>query len=383
LRTFPSVFIVFDVPVNLHVLPCVQRSVRSIQQPSLPPSEEKTPHFSFVFSSGYCRCISFHFGCPSMSAQSRRMATPPTLGPVSPVTVQEALKAFSEIQRLAVQDNRDPERFLASRDGTAAAAATGTGGAAPATRSGSLANGRSTRSASSATPGQHGAPPAAGKSSGGGATTDADTSQLKKRLELAETVIKKLHDKNRALQAEVNSLKTTQMPNAGAGPAASRPPTGAAAEAPRPTTADQASLQLRVREQEATIAALRAQLQQVQATAAAAAAVGAAPTSSPAGGAATSVSDATAAAELRLVREQLVQSRKQYDALATVNLDCVREGEATGKVNKEVKAFFVTTRQKMLEDSAAQEAERALLHGRIAELEVQLAHARNQQGGTS
>jgi hypothetical protein len=293
------------------------------------------------------------------------------------VTVQEALKAFSEIQRLAVQDNRDPERFLASRDGTAvAAAATGTGGAAPATRS--LANGRSARSASSSTPGQHVVPSAVGKSSSGGAT-DADTSQLKKRLELAETVIKKLHDKNRALQAEVNSLKKSQMSDAGAGVAASRPPTGAAAEAPRPTTADQASLQLRVREQEAAIAALRAQLQQVQATAAAAgAAAAAAPTSSPAGGAATSVSDTTAAAELRLVREQLAQSRKQYDALATVNLDCVREGEATGKVNKEVKAFFVTTRQKMLEDSAAQEAERALLHGRIAELEVQLAQARSQ-----
>jgi hypothetical protein len=64
--------------------------------------------------------------------------------------------------------------------------------------------------------------------------------------------------------------------------------------------------------------------------------------------------------------------QKQLSDLRTVNLRSIDNGEATGKVNKEVKDFFHLSRQKMLEDSAALEVERSLWNAALLAAEDSL-----------
>uniref|UniRef100_A0A7S1MT80 Uncharacterized protein n=1 Tax=Neobodo designis TaxID=312471 RepID=A0A7S1MT80_NEODS len=80
----------------------------------------------------------------------------------------------------------------------------------------------------------------------------------------------------------------------------------------------------------------------------------------------TSAPDATRDAskrsmcDLALARAETRLLQKQLNEIRAVNLRSIDKGEATGKVNKEVKDFFHLTRQKIIEDAAAVEVERAL-----------------------
>lgn len=81
------------------------------------------------------------------------------------------------------------------------------------------------------------------------------------------------------------------------------------------------------------------------------------------------------AIELAVVRGQCKQLQKQLDDLRKVNLSYIQQGEGTGKVNKEVKAFFQATRAKFIDDAARLEAERTCWGALALELERSLCAA--------
>lgn len=79
--------------------------------------------------------------------------------------------------------------------------------------------------------------------------------------------------------------------------------------------------------------------------------------------------------ELKLVKAQVKTLTRQLEELRAVDVGCIEAGAATGKVNKEVKAFFVTTRAKLQEDAAHHEVERAAWNRRLLDAEAQLCDA--------
>jgi hypothetical protein len=96
-----------------------------------------------------------------------------------PVSVEDALRLFNEIQQLTVRDAQDNERFGASA---------GRSGAANPSSS----NTNSINKASSA-----GA--AGGKAASRPAAAVGNEAELRRQVELSEAVMKKLHAKNKAL----------------------------------------------------------------------------------------------------------------------------------------------------------------------------------------
>merc|ERR1712083_546182 len=58
--------------------------------------------------------------------------------------------------------------------------------------------------------------------------------------------------------------------------------------------------------------------------------------------------------DISLLNMRLATLQKQHDELFDAKLECINQGEATGKVNKEVKSFFVATRQRLINDAALQ-----------------------------
>lgn len=66
---------------------------------------------------------------------------------------------------------------------------------------------------------------------------------------------------------------------------------------------------------------------------------------------------------------------QQYGALVDSKLECIAQGESTGKVNKEVKAFFQALKQKLLDDAIYYDASRAALNEALFDAEYKLASA--------
>lgn len=77
--------------------------------------------------------------------------------------------------------------------------------------------------------------------------------------------------------------------------------------------------------------------------------------------------------ELRIAKHEIASLKKQLEELMAAKVECIIAGEGTGKVNKEVKAFFVACRQRQLEDVARLDAERVLWNEKIFKLEQLLA----------
>lgn len=255
-----------------------------------------------------------------------------------PITVDEALRLFNEVSNLTVRDAQDNERFAESRSKPNQAASSAAAGASKRTSS----------STNRTTP----------------RGTEAD---LRRQLELSEAVMKKLHAKNKALTQELEELKQ-QMRNSGGNTA--RP-----ANAKQLSSSDQLeleSLRKRVVEQDALIKQMK------QASSRPSSAHGKPPL---ANSSTNNIENNSAAVPptSKLLEKRILQLQQQYDALMDVKLECIRDGESTGKVNKEVKSFFVSSRQKMMDDAAFHEAERVLLNEKIAKLENELIRYQQQK----
>lgn len=63
----------------------------------------------------------------------------------------------------------------------------------------------------------------------------------------------------------------------------------------------------------------------------------------------------------------------QYNEIVNVKLECIAQGEATGKVNKEVKAFFTALKQKVMDDAVHYEVQRAAMNEALFDAEMKLA----------
>ena len=118
-----------------------------------------------------------------------------------PVTVEEALKLFNEVQQLTVRDAQDSERFGVGEGG-------GTGGGSG---TGRTSNASTTAAASGGLRRNNsGTNQRTASNSGGGVRNSGPQtteSELRRQIELSEAGMKKLHARNKALQQEVDDLK--------------------------------------------------------------------------------------------------------------------------------------------------------------------------------
>lgn len=176
--------------------------------------------------------------------------------------------------------------------------------------------------------------------SGGGATTSSADSQR-----LNDELMRRLHEKNVALLAEVKALR------AGNGSSHHTPPSAmaSAAHVMRPASSGGG---------EPTVSASKG--------------------SSDAMGATTSTSSAAATSssvELRLLRQRVQLLERQLGELSKHRLEAIVAGEATGKVNKEVKDFFSVMREQLVDSLALAEAERFTLNERLMHMEMEAAAA--------
>lgn len=233
---------------------------------------------------------------------------------------------YSELERTAIEDPDDNRRFRTLLpDGTGTG---GPGGKPPAVPP---------------------PPPSAGSagSSRGSSRSRVEQSQKKKgssgedsrEHEVNEAILKQLHKKNQALQAEVARLSKALEQSK-----------------PQPTsiTGVESSGQSKANSQQLQeLENLRAQLRQHQAG--------------------EKKGSSGASIPVEMDRLELLQLRKQYQDLLGIKIEILERGESTGKVNKEVKDFFVATKAKLVSDAVAREKERALWNERVYQLEVELA----------
>lgn len=257
----------------------------------------------------------------------------------------------------------------------------------------------------------------------------AQIAELQKKLIVSDALMKKLHRRNRDLQSELDEVKGSGGGEGGAasggGNNSSKKEQQKGGSAPHgvPTSSSSAStsgpltneqLQSIIVKRDQEIMALRRQLaaasqhqqQQPPATTprlggATSTAVGASP--SPAEPAAvspsrpntnkstTSVSvgrggggdigaggivpkknvivlptNAPAEAHVALLHQRIDTLQRDYQTLLDSRLDAIAQGESTGRVNKQVKAFFAAVKAKIATDASDYEGERALWHQRVA-----------------
>jgi hypothetical protein len=228
---------------------------------------------------------------------------------------------YSELERTAIEDPDDNRRFRTlMTEGNASAAAGSKPPAVPPPSASSAGSSRGS-SRSRVEQGQ--------KQRKGAGVEDA------REHEVNEAILKQLHKKNQALQAEVARLTK-------------------ALEQSKPSSSGvDSSAPVKGNSQLQELENLRAQLKQQQA------------------GEKKSLSAASITAEMD--RLELLQLRKQYQDLLGIKIEILERGESTGKVNKEVKDFFVATKAKLVSDVVARETERALWNERVYQLEVELA----------
>lgn len=294
-----------------------------------------------------------------------------------PISVDEALKLFNEVQQLTVRDAQDNERFAESRTNS--------------TPSNSNTTKRTSSSSALTNKNQSGNATGTTSSSSRGSYVGTEA-ELRRQLELSEAVMKKLHAKNKALTQEIDDLK-----RGGGAKKSSSSSNGGTTATPRNSensllsaaeVAELDSLRRRVVDQDAQIKQLVLKQQQTQVNAQKStttttttlnqAQQGKPPLAISSSSAnqqensSSSNNGSSCSSSVKLLEKRIQQLQQQYDSLLEVKLECIREGESTGKVNKEVKAFFVTSRQKMMDDAAFHEAERVLLNQKIAQLEREL-----------
>ena len=72
-----------------------------------------------------------------------------------------------------------------------------------------------------------------------------------------------------------------------------------------------------------------------------------------------------------LLHQRIKTLENDYKTLLGVKLECIAEGETTGKVNKEVKSFFTHLKTRLVTSERDWETERAMWQLRVFELESQ------------
>lgn len=164
--------------------------------------------------------------------------------------------------------------------------------------------------------------------------------QLKHKVDVSDVLMKKLHRRNQELCDELAQLRAG----------------GHNSVALSSEVAQVQALRKDIAEKDALIRQLKNSLSERQS----------APHNS-----STNSPSKVAALDAALSR-RLKTLERQYEDLLGVKIDCVREGESTGKINKEVKAFFVTMKRKVYEDAASRELERNLVNEYLFELEQKL-----------
>ena len=176
-----------------------------------------------------------------------------------------------------------------------------------------------------------------------GGRTQAD--DWKHKVEVADAIMKRLHKKNQELIAQVEQLKKKAVE-----PSASlMSSTGSSTSLVEQLRQDLARRDIEIR-------ALRDSLSSSTAT-----------KREPA---------ATSSSTARLMQLHNAEREKwkaQYNDLLAVKLEFIAQGEATAKVNKEVKNFFQAMKTKMVDDALHREMERAAMNELLFELEQRLA----------
>lgn len=252
--------------------------------------------------------------------------------------IQEALQVFSDLQSANVSDSMDLDRIRAS---TASAPS----GAARPTPRGTTA---ASSAAGSAVSGKAAA--------GGGAKSTAmsaeSVAQLKHKVDVADAIMKKLHKKNQELAAEIDRLKT----GIEGGTAMRRPGSAPSQEVIAALRNDVA-----LKDRELTELKHRLKQQEHRAAEESHAGVTAAGPSSTA----RQKEPSAAAAELQLLRQR-------YDELLDAKLEYIAQGEATGKINREVKLFFGAVKHRLAHEVQMRTLDQQLASEKLLELEERL-----------
>ena len=175
----------------------------------------------------------------------------------------------------------------------------------------------------------------------GGGVVNEEIQALKHKMEVADAITKRLHKKNQELVAQIERLKKETHPEA-----SGAQPSSEAFHALSP-------LKREIERKDKEIRALKEMLS---------------------GGPSTASRKGAASEKLGVLAEARAKKlQEQYDELVQVKLECIAHGEATGKVNKEVKAFFTALKQKMINDALFAEVERAANCELLFEMEQRLA----------
>jgi hypothetical protein len=251
--------------------------------------------------------------------------------------IQEALQMFSELQQLSMADLTATDRIINAPPSAAAA---------PSQRV----------SSSYSTSSGHGVGSGSTSARVGPAAASDDVQALKHKMDVADAITRRLHKKNQELVAQLEQIKTEQRRGSGGVLAAA-----ATAVSARPLDSP---LKREIEHKDREIRALKEMLASSNTPP---------PHASRVSAAAAAGGDARLGSAFRDARTAKLQ--QQYDDLLRVKLECIAEGESTGKVNKEVKAFFTALKQKILSDAVFAEVERAATSELLFELEQRVASA--------
>eukprot|EP00668_Euglena_longa_P011839 GGOE01014259.1.p1 GENE.GGOE01014259.1~~GGOE01014259.1.p1 ORF type:complete len:309 (+),score=112.72 GGOE01014259.1:129-1055(+) len=216
-----------------------------------------------------------------------------------------------------------------------------------------------------------GQPPDGGK--GGGGKGEQRLRELQKRIFVSDTIMKKLHNKNKALQREVNALRE-QIAAGGAVPVSASGDSAAELEQYRK---DLKRRDERIRELQLYTSELESRFREASrgkfvgttaSTGAAPLSIGGTGDSAEADGRLRHLQ-----ADLEAAQRKLQGLEQHYQDLLSVKVDSVVNSNAsTSQINKEVKLFFVALRKKLHDEYTAREAERAAANEQIYLLEKEL-----------
>uniref|UniRef100_A0A7S1J4I5 Uncharacterized protein n=1 Tax=Eutreptiella gymnastica TaxID=73025 RepID=A0A7S1J4I5_9EUGL len=187
--------------------------------------------------------------------------------------------------------------------------------------------------------------------------------ELQKRIFVSDTIMKKLHNKNKGLQREVSALRE-QIAAGGAIPVSASGDSAAELEQYRK---DLKQRDQRIQEMQLYVTELEARFRKMQA---------AGPQASSAVSMGSSEMDAKAQqirGELEATQKQMQGLQQHYQDLLNVKVDSVlNSGASTSKINKEVKQFFVALRKKLHDEYTTREAERVIANEQLYLLEKEL-----------
>lgn len=265
--------------------------------------------------------------------ERRSMASaphPPAGSSAANRRIQEALQLFNELQAVPIADIDDSERIRTS-------SAPGPSPAVTGSRVSAAPSGVASRSGGQQT----------SKSSG-------HIEELKHKVNVADAIMKRLHKKNQELVAQLEASR-----GASSG--------GSNSDVVAKLRQDIAARDLQIQELKTLLSVRAAMPSSANSTQALHA--------QPTGG---KIPEAPAVANSSRVLQQLHDAERkrwasQYQAVVDCKLELIAQGESTGKVNKEVKAFFQALKQKVLDDALHYEASRAVMNEALFDAEYKLA----------